>query len=234
MKNEILDSIGYVDAELIEAADRDPVKTKKTIRLRWVAAAACLCLVIAAAIVIPTLRDRAETPDDPPAATAAMTFALISFDTPEEYAQHELAAGTCTAYYIPASLPDSCRLTRITKREGVYVAAEYAVTPPETAVELNDYDAERLSTLLCVTYLTTDSRLALEESILRNGFAETEYGGETYYRWDEHMEGDPAKPVIGYELAFLRDGILIYLHLPALDSFEQMIRFADVRPVGLR
>ena len=233
MKNEILDSISYVDAELIEAADRDPVKPKKVIRPRWVAAAACLCLLIAAAIVIPTLQNRAETPDLPDM-TAATSLAPLSFDTPEEYEQHELAAGTRTAYYIPSSLPDPCRLTRITKREGVYVSVEYNLPPPENAAGMNDYEVERLSTLFCVTYLTVDGQVALEESFLRNGYAETEYGGEIYYRWDEHMEGDPAKPVIGYELAFLRDGKLIYLHLPATDTFEQMMRFADVQLVGLR
>lgn len=51
-KNDILDSIGYVDADLIcEAEDNSPVRKRKN-AVRWISAAACLCIAVAAAIVL--------------------------------------------------------------------------------------------------------------------------------------------------------------------------------------
>lgn len=48
-KSEILDSIEYVDAQLISEAEKYAPKKKKSLLLKWGAAAACLCLVFAGA-----------------------------------------------------------------------------------------------------------------------------------------------------------------------------------------
>ncbi len=51
-KKDILDSIGYVDADLIcEAEDNSPVRKRKN-AVKWISAAACLCIAVAAAVIL--------------------------------------------------------------------------------------------------------------------------------------------------------------------------------------
>lgn len=64
-KNDILDSIGYVDPELIEKAERGT--NKNTAWLKWGALAACLCLVILGAAVIPKHTNVNIEPEPQPA-----------------------------------------------------------------------------------------------------------------------------------------------------------------------
>ncbi len=165
-----------------------------------------------------------------------------SFESFDDFEEHEKNAKTnaVSFYYVPASVPSGFELTEIAKRNNVYVSVTYSI--PDTALSvydaqenagLNSYDASRLQTLICERSLSTDGQSTLETSFIANGYEPIEYKGRTYYRWDEHAENDPEKRVIGYELAFLDDGNLIFLHLPAIDTFENMMRYADVAKVEI-
>ena len=45
MKKNKLDTIGYIDDQLVEKADKYSVEKKKNAWVKWCAMAACLCLV---------------------------------------------------------------------------------------------------------------------------------------------------------------------------------------------
>ncbi len=158
------------------------------------------------------------------------------FGSFKDFEEHEKKAKTnaVSFYYVPASVPSGFELTEIAKRDNIYVMVTYSI--PDNALSANDaqeyaglnsYDASRLQTLICERWLYPDGQSSLE-SFIANDYKPMEYEGRTYYRWDEHAENDPEKRVIGYELAFLDDGNLIFMHLPAIDTFENMMKYAKV------
>ena len=53
MKKDKLDTIGYIDDQLVEKADKYNGAKKKNTWIKWGAMAACLCLVVCAATVFP-------------------------------------------------------------------------------------------------------------------------------------------------------------------------------------
>ena len=62
-KNDLYRSMQEIDDEILEESEK---KTVKKPRLKWVIAAACVTLVIAAAVVaVPLLTKAPETPDEP-------------------------------------------------------------------------------------------------------------------------------------------------------------------------
>ncbi len=157
--------------------------------------------------------------------------APYSFNSFEDYEQHEkrTKANAASCYYTPSSLPPDYELAHITKRDDVYVMIEYSLSVQTVSDnELSEYDAERLQTLICRYSLYPDGQKALEDDFISNGYEAIEYEGQTYYRWDEHAENNPEKRVIGYEIAFLDEGNLIFMHLPAIDTFENMMKYANV------
>lgn len=168
-------------------------------------------------------------------------FAPDMFESFKDFEEHEKKAKTndVSFYYVPSSIPSGFELTEIAKRENIYVMVTYsipaAVISSNNAQEyagLNEYDSSRLQTLICQRSLFPDGQGSLE-SFIANGYEPMEYEGRTYYRWDEHAENDPEKRVIGYELAFLDDNTLIFLHLPAIDTFENMMEYAKVSKVEI-
>lgn len=164
-------------------------------------------------------------------------FAPESFSSFEAFEKHEKEKKTnaVSCYYVPSSLSKDYRLQKITKRENIYVMVEYRISAPADSTEkLSEYDAERLQTLICRYSLYADGKKALEENFLNKGYKEMQYNEKTYYRWDEHAENNPDKRIIGYEIAFLQDGNLIFLHLPAVDTFENMMKYADITRIDIR
>lgn len=156
-----------------------------------------------------------------------------SFEAYEQYEQRARSAGS-SCYYIPSSVPDEYELIRITKREDVYVMVEYQVPTASLDTEgLDEYALSRLQTLICRYSLYEDGSVALQQTFANNGYQPMEYNGKTYYRWDEYENNDSTKRLIGYEIAFLEDGQLIFMHLPAIDTFENMMKHADVIKVTI-
>ena len=157
-----------------------------------------------------------------------------SFEAFEAY-ENRMRSAENTCYYIPSALTDDYTLARITKREGVYISVAYSVDPSKVQTEgLSGYGAERLLTLICQYSLFEDGSVSLQGNFVSNGFEPIEYQGRTIYRLDEYDGNDPNGRCIGYEIAFLEEGKLIYMHLPAIDTFENMMKFADVVKVEIR
>ena len=169
------------------------------------------------------------------ALTATAPYTFTSVEAFEAF-ERKAGAKSVTSYYVPRSLSPDYTLAQITKRDDVYVMFEYTVSASKvaSASKLSEYDAERLQTLICRCSLYEDGKTALKESFIDQGFEKIEYNGKTYYRWDEHAENNPEKQVIGYEIAFLEDGKLIFMHLPAVDTFENMMRFAVLQKVIIK
>lgn len=156
------------------------------------------------------------------------------FQTIEEYEQYEKnEENGASCYYIPAAVPEGFALADISKREGIYLSFTYRFDAAQTD-ETADYETDRLNTLSCSNSLYEDGEAALKSNFIDNGYEPVEYGGRTYYRWDEHALNDPEKEVIGYEIAFLEGDSLIYMHLPAIDTFENMMKYAAVTKIDIQ
>ena len=184
----------------------------------------------AASPMTPSNLPQGNLDDSGNALTATAPYTFTSIDA---FEAHERSVGSkaVTSYYVPKNLSSDYTLSTITKRDDVYVMFEYAVSASKaaSASKLSEYDAERLQTLICRCSLYEDGKTALKESFIDQGFEKIEYNGKTYHRWDEHAENNPEKRVIGYEIAFLEDGKLIFMHLPAVDTFENMMQFATLQ-----
>lgn len=164
-------------------------------------------------------------------------FASKSFSSFEDFEEHEKSAGDngVTYYYVPSSLQPDYKLSKISKKDDTYVLIEYSAPWVDLSSEnLSEYDRERLQTLICRYSLYADGKKALEENFITQGYKAVEYEGKTYYRSDEHAENDPTKRVIGYEIAFLENGDLIFMHLPAIDTFENMMKYTNLVKVEIK
>lgn len=175
--------------------------------------------------------------EDVATGSAETLSAPYSFTSFEDFETHEKKLGTkaLSHYYTPSALTQDYELSQITKRDDVYVMLEYTLSQNKviSAEKLSEYDAERLSTLICRYSLYSDGEKALKESFINKGYKAIEHEGKVYYRWDEHAENNPDKRIIGYEIAFLADGKLIFMHLPAVDTFENMMKYANVIKVNI-
>lgn len=250
----IVNAVSHIDDELISEATDSKKAAKNNTWLKLGVLAACFTLIVSAFIIVPTIRepdtpvidttnpiDKSTSVDGSATATEVDTteppetlFAPHSFNSFEDFEKHEKEASTkgVSHYYIPSALTEDYKLSRITKRDDVYVAIEYTLYL-NNAENLNEYDAERLSTLICQYYLYSDGNKALESGFIKNGYEPIEYEGKVYYRWDEHAENNPDKQIVGYEIAFLEDGELIFMHLPAVDTFENIMKHANVVKVSI-
>ena len=158
----------------------------------------------------------------PPAAQTAPK----TYKTMEEFEEEEGKTGTGLVYYVPDLPAEQYRLKEITKRDGVYVMLEYSVLLPQAEDKtLGDYDSERLGTLICRTSLFENGEKALKDTFIDNGYIAFTWNGNTFYRWDEHAENKPSERIVGYEIAFLQNGMLVFMHLPAVRPFEEMMEY---------
>ncbi|MBO4838846.1 MAG: hypothetical protein J5493_05685 [Lachnospiraceae bacterium] len=171
-----------------------------------------------------------KTPAEPDISGIVPLPPVTTYYSLEEFENSEKqnAAGRVEAYYVPILPEDQYTLSSVTKREGVYVSVTYRTELPEDLAKQlrTEYDRERCQQLICETSLLEDSSAGLQQYI-SNGYQETVVNGRTVYRWDEYAENSPAQPVIGYEIVFLAEGKRIFMHLPGVGSFEEMIQYAD-------
>ncbi|MBO4872960.1 MAG: hypothetical protein J5496_06060 [Lachnospiraceae bacterium] len=127
-------------------------------------------------------------------------------------------------FFVPDLPPEEYQLVSVSKRDGVYISLLYKAVDPAVSTEpLSAYDAERRTMLTCTTYLSREGL----EMFVKNGFQETVFDEKSYYVWEEHAENDSEKSLNGYEIVFLKDGKRVFMYLPATDSFEKLMRYAD-------
>ena len=132
-------------------------------------------------------------------------------------------------YYVPDLTGAGFSLIDVRKKDDVYIMTQYQCSvPSDLTKDLSDYDAERLTTLICRQSLYGDPEASLKTNFIDKGYQEIRFEGKTYYRWDEHAGGTDSGRVIGYEIAFMEDGSLIFMHLPAYDSFEEMMKYTKL------
>ena len=128
------------------------------------------------------------------------------------------------SFFIPNLPPEEYQLVSVSKREDVYISLLYkVVNPADNTEKLSDYDAERRTILICQTYLSQNGL----EMFIKNGFQETIFDGKSYYIWEEHADNDRERSINGYEIVFIKDGKRVFMYLPATESFENMMRYAD-------
>ncbi len=163
--------------------------------------------------------------------TPSFLIQTSTFNTLEEFEKNEK---NIKYYYIPSVNSDEYKLSKVTKRDNEYVMTEYRMVNPVVADGLSEYDTERLQTLICRYSLNPNGAELLNNSFIENGYTAVECDGKTYYRLDEHAENNPDKQITGYETAFLQDGQLIYMHIPAVDTFENMIAFAELQKIEIK
>ena len=176
--------------------------------------------------------------------TASETEGLIEplfsgavFTSVKELAAHEKERNwqDCSVCPEPQNWDERFQLARISLRENSYVMTEYQAAPDEAMLKgLSAYDAERMQYLICKMSLFPDAEADLRINYIEKGFRETAVNGKTVYRWDEHAEGDPAKQTIGYEIALIENGKVVFMHLPALESFEEMARYLALNWIDLK
>lgn len=101
---ELLDHMNLVDPAYVEAADQLPKKKKQTV-IKWGALAACLCLTIAGASLLPKLQsDPALGPKPAPAPNPAET--MERGEEPEVYPEHPILTPGDEGYEEPAPPPE--------------------------------------------------------------------------------------------------------------------------------
>lgn len=76
--NEFLDKMELIDPAYIEAADALP-KKEKNAWIKWVAAAACLCLIVGAATMLYRLNEHPTAPTPVPLVLSDKTTAKVSY-----------------------------------------------------------------------------------------------------------------------------------------------------------
>ena len=239
------DTISSIKAQVFAKTKISSDQKNSSFFKRWhhyVIAAACLCLIMAMFFSVPMLKKDNSSINDPNSVSDSTStksplplFAPGTFTSFEDFEKHEKEAGEKAVkyYYKPSVLTQDYEFSQITKRDDIYVMIEYTLSSNRNVSDekLSDYDAQRMSTLLCQTSLYPDGKKTLEESFINNGFEEIEYKGKVYYRMDEHADNDPNKQITAYEILFLIDNDLIFMHLPAIDTFENMMKFAQVTKV---
>lgn len=200
---------------------------KKTVLLTTVMLASVL-LVLCTICVIALIPEPAVQEYQP------STWPLL-YQSVEEFeaAESKARSGDAAYYYIPADLPDHMKFYQISKVEEEYIAVTYSVDTSEIdTAGLSSYGIERISSLICQFNLYEDGSVTLT-SFSNMGFKPIDYQGRTIYFYDDYDPQSADKRTVGYSIAFLQDGHCIYMHLPAIDTFENMMQYADVIKVTI-
>ena len=158
----------------------------------------------------------------------------VYYDSVAEFEAAERSSKNGSAhYYIPTVLPENSTFKRISKRDNEYIAVTYSVdTSGIDTTGFSRYEMERISSLICELNLYEDGTVPLI-SFKGNGFKPIDYQGRTIYYFEDYDPLNPDKRLIGYSIAFLQDGYCIYMHLPAIDTFENMMQYANVTRVTI-
>lgn len=160
-------------------------------------------------------------------------FAPTDASSIEEYynnaSKEKTAVPDC---YILKNKPEKAEITRVTYREGVYVYVNYYIPLDEKYKDMNldEYSIERITSIICQHKVDGDGETSFKLNILdtldTNGYEKTEANGKDYYYQTEYSSD--GKNIIGYQVEFLENGERIFLHLPPLDTFENMTEYLEV------
>ena len=101
---ELLDRMNLVDPAYVEAADQLPKKKKQTV-IKWGALAACLCLALVGAALLPKLQNAPALGPDP-APVPAPGEVILREEEPEAYPEHPILHPGEEGYVEPEPSPE--------------------------------------------------------------------------------------------------------------------------------
>ncbi|MBP5236878.1 MAG: hypothetical protein J6128_05030, partial [Clostridia bacterium] len=173
-------------------------------------------------------QNREEIQDNSDMEMQANIVRARTFDTFQELEENEKKQENgLTAYYVPAVLGEECSLIGISKREGVYLVTSYQVFTetihPDAATA---YERELVGNVLCTQYLFSEPDGTIE-MFRRNNYQEMQYGGRVIYVKEARSQRDDSV-LLGYEVVFAIDQTAFHIHLPAVNSFEEMLQFTEL------
>lgn len=160
-------------------------------------------------------------------------FAPFQASSIEEYYNSSNERSSLPDCYVFKNKPEGAEISRVTYREGVYVTVGYSIPLDKKYKEedIDEYQKERMTSFICQRYLFEDGNYAFKvnvsDNIDRMNDPKIEVNGNEYYYYEEHSLYDP-DTVIGYSVNCLVDGQFFYLHLPPLDTFENMTEYLEV------
>ena len=151
---------------------------------------------------------------------------IQAFNTFQEFEENEKKQNDgMSAYYVPAVLGEQCRLIGISKREGVYLATSYQVFTQTIHPNANTaYEKELVGSILCTQYLFPVTNETI--SFFQRNFQEIYYNDSLYY-YTESRSLDKSD-LLGYEISFIIDQTAFHIHLPAVNSFEEMMQYTKL------
>ena len=164
-------------------------------------------------------------------------YAPKLFTSIEEFVAYEKSLGEAASecYYIPSALGDDYELYSIIRQEKnqtisyEHITVKYKLKGAD--IDEGSYIDLNTKMISCEYSVREYSDVAFE-NYTNNGFEAFEYGGRQLYKLDIYNTWDETT-VLSYRVIFRIDGHLIGMHLPAIDSFENMMKYTDVIRVDI-
>lgn len=258
-KKDIIDAIGDIDYYMVEDAE---IKKKRSIGRRstvsLVAAVVSLLLVLSVMIGLNIEDAPLEEPSvssvtstsgtstakgsssvtgawftqagDPMLYAPKEFFSFADFEVYEK--THGEDASEC--YYIPSALGEDYELYKILRQEknSTYNYEYIEVIYKLNGATINEESIIDIRTkLISCEYSVREYSDKAFENYIDNGFEAFEYNGRQIYKINNYTVDE--KTLLSYHVIFLEDGHLVGMFLPAIDTFENMMKYTDVVRVDI-
>jgi hypothetical protein len=120
-------------------------------------------------------------------------------------------------------------LSAINYRNSIYIASHYAKDNYQNNPSYDEYENERLSTAIYEVFLFPDAQESLRLNYMDNDYEPIVIGKKTYYYMPEYAANGN---LIGHELAFIANDNLMFVHLPAAFTMEDLAQDSSILSVG--
>ncbi len=158
---------------------------------------------------------------------------IEDYENQNKQTQARTSVNNDNVYFIPTKVPKGFAFSNIKEREDVYIAVTYTTQGNAATTAPSSYATERLNSLICQYTISTDPQVTIDQLTQYVGYDQAvTYNDKTYSML---LAVDPSAPetIVGYDLAFVEDGHVILLHLPAIDTLDNMMEYAEVTMVTL-
>ncbi|MBQ8449038.1 MAG: hypothetical protein IJX27_08950 [Clostridia bacterium] len=164
-------------------------------------------------------------------------YAPKEFTSISDFVAYEKSLGEASSecYYIPSNLGDDYELYSILRQEKNPTITYEHITV-KYKLKGADIDEENLIDLrqkiISCEYSVREYSDSAFENYVNNGFEAFEYSGKQIYKIDTYTADKTT--LLSYRVIFRIDGHLIGMHIPATDSFENMLKYIDVTRVDIK
>ncbi len=253
-KKDIIDAIGDIDYDMVEDAEvkRSGYTGKRTTALMI---AALVSLIALTSVIVGLNYEKEPQPLNEPFSTSSNTqnpsgtgawFTKIDpfvnnapkeFFCFEEFVEYEKDKGedASECYYIPSALGGDYELYKILRQEKnstynyEYIEVKYKLR----GVEIDEGSNIDIRTkLISCEYSVREYSDEAFANYIDNGFEAFEYNGREIYKIDNYTVDNST--LMSYRVIFLKDGHLIGMHIPAIDTFENMMKYTNVIRVDIK